>query len=109
MQTYLTTGAGALLDVIRKMRVVLETYCRTTYPGYFNTNDWLGDIVRKIREGGATHPAQALYDEFDQINGYTSQYHHGEDVADSTPDHIDPAELTGFTRRTLRIVNALQA
>ena len=109
LQTYLTTGAGGLLDIIRKMRVVLETHCRTTYPGSFLANDWLGDMVRKIREGGDAHPAQALYDELDQINGYTSQYHHGENMADATPDQIDPTELTGFTRRTLRIVNALQA
>lgn len=109
LQTYLTTGAGSLIDTIRKMRVVLETHCRTTYPSSFLANDWLGDMVRKIREGGATHPAQALYDELDQINGYTSQYHHGEDMTDATPDQIDPTELTGFTRRTLRIVNALQA
>jgi hypothetical protein len=109
LQTYLTTGAGRLLDIVRKMRVVLETHCRTTYPGSFLAGDWLGDMVRKIREGGDAHPAQALYDELDQINGYTSQYHHGENMADATPDQIDPSELTGFTRRTLRIVNALQA
>jgi len=109
LQTYLTTGAGGLLDIIRKMRVVLETHCRTSYPGRFLADDWLGDMVRKIREGGDAHPAQALYDELDQINGYTSQYHHGENMADATPDQIDPTELTGFTRRTLRIVNALQA
>lgn len=109
LQTYLTSGAGGLLDIIRKMRVVLETHCRTTYPGSFLAKDWLGDMVRKIREGGDAHPAQALYDELDQINGYTSQYHHGENMADATPDQIDPTELTGFTKRTLRIVNALQA
>ncbi len=109
LQAYLTTGAGGLLDIVRKMRVVLETFCRTTYPSSFASNDWLGDMARKIRDGGATHPAHALYDELDQINGYTAQYHHGEDVADSTPDQIDPTELTGFVRRTLRIVNALQA
>lgn len=109
LQTYLTTGAGAAVDIIRKMRVVLETYCQTTYPGSFLATDWLGDIVRKIRAGGLTHPAQALYDELDQINAYTSQYHHGEDMADATPDGIDPNELTGFAKRTLRIVNALQA
>ncbi|MEI5689101.1 AAA family ATPase [Sphingomonas kyungheensis] len=109
LQTFLTTGAGKLHDLIRKMRVVLETYCRTTYPAYFLSTDWLGDIVRKIREGGGTHPAHALYDELDQINGYTSQYHHGENVGDATPDQIDPTELTGFVRRTLRQVNALQA
>lgn len=30
-------------------------------------------------------------------------------MTDATPDQLDPTELTGFTRRTLRIVNALQA
>jgi wobble nucleotide-excising tRNase len=109
LQTYLTSGAGNALDVIRKMRVVLETYCRTTYPASFAAEDWLGDIVRKIREVGGTHPAQALYDELDQLNDYTKQYHHGENVDDATPDQIDPTELTGYVRRTLKIVNALQA
>ncbi|MEP9357079.1 hypothetical protein ABLE93_26590 [Xanthobacter sp. KR7-65] len=50
---------------------------------------------RKPRSGGAKR--------------YTSQYHHGENMADATPDQIDPTELTGFTKRTLCIVNALQA
>ncbi len=110
LQTYLTTGAGKLLDLIRKMRVVLETHCWTTYPTSFLAGqDWLGEIARKIREGGDQHPARDLYDQLDQINDYTGQYYHGEDVADATPDHIDPQELTGYVRRTLRIVNALQA
>ena len=109
LQTFIATGAGALLDLVRKMRVVLETYARTTYPANFEAADWLGDIVRKIRDGGDAHPAAALYDELDQINDYTKQYHHGEDVADTTPAQIDSAELTWFARRTLRVVNALQA
>lgn len=110
LQTFLTTGAGRHLDLIRKMRVVLETYCRTTYPASFqSTNEWLGDMVRQIRVGGEQHPARDLYDDLDQINDYTSHYHHGEDITDATPDDIDPTELTGYVRRTLRLVNALQA
>jgi len=110
LQTFITSGAGNLLDLIRKMRVVLETYCWTTYPSSFQAGqDWLGEIVRKIREGGDEHPARPLYDELDQINDYTVQYYHGEDVADVTPDQIDSTELTGYARRTLRIVNASQA
>jgi wobble nucleotide-excising tRNase len=109
LQTYVTNGSGAVIDIVRKMRVVLETFCRTTYPSSFNSNDWLGDMVGKIRTGGGLHPAHALYDELDQINDYTSQYHHGENMEDATPDQIDPTELSGFARRTLRIVNALQA
>lgn len=108
LQTFLATSAGKPLDVIKKMRVVLETHCRVIYPGYFQQVDWLGDIVRKIREGGAAHPGVSLYDDLDQINDYTKQYHHGDDGADDIPDQIDPTELTGFVRQTLRIVNALQ-
>jgi hypothetical protein len=44
-----------------------------------------------------------------QINSHTSQYRHGEDVTEVTPDQIDPSELTCVSRRTLRIVNAIQA
>jgi len=45
-------------------------------------------MVRKIREGGDGHPAAALYDELDQVNDYTAQYHHGENIADATPDQL---------------------
>lgn len=110
LHTYVTTGAGKYINLIRKMRVVLETYCWTTYPTCFQANrDWLGEIVRKIREEGDQHPAHALYDELDQINDYTAEHHHGEDMTSVTPDQIDPQELTGYVRRTLKIVNALQA
>jgi wobble nucleotide-excising tRNase len=109
LQLFSSTGAGGLLDLVRKMRVVLETYLRTTYRSSFQDNDWLGDMVGKIRGGGASHPAAALYDELDQINDYTAQYHHGENMRDSTPDQIDSTALTGYVRRTLRIINALQA
>ena len=74
-----------------------------TYPASFlAAQDWLGEIARKIREGGDQHPAKDLYNQIDQINDYTSQYYHGEDVADVTPDQIDPSELTGYVRRTLK-------
>lgn len=107
--TYVDTGAGKRIDIIRKMRTVLETYCRTTYPGSFLNDDNLGDILGKIRSSGTAHPAAPLYDRLSQINDYTVQYHHGEDVTDATPDQIDPRELAGYARRTLKIANALQA
>jgi hypothetical protein len=69
----------------------------------------LGEIVRKIREGGAEHVAADLYDELDQINDYTTQYYHGEDISDVTPDEIDGRELAGYVKRTLRVINSLQA
>lgn len=109
LQAYHTNGVGQHIDIIRKMRAVLETYMRTTYLVNFDDADWLGDIVRKIREGEQAHPAWPLYNELNEINDYTAQYHHGENVADTTPDAIDSTELRGFSKRTLRIVNAMQA
>jgi wobble nucleotide-excising tRNase len=109
LQSYVATRAGAHIDVIRKMRVVLETYMRSTYSADFGDVDYLGEIVGKIRKGATEHPAAALYDELNGINDYTAPYHHGENVADATPDVIDATELFGFVRKTLRIVNALQA
>lgn len=110
LQAYFTAGAGEALDVIRKMRVVLETYCWSTFPASFVADhDWLGTILEKIRHGGPAHPAVALYEAMDRINGYTARYAHGENVDDAVPDQIDGRELAGFVKMTLRLVNALQA
>jgi hypothetical protein len=109
LQAYVTTGAGKDRDIVRKMRIVLETYCRSTYSGSFEPDDRLGAMVEKIKKAGDQHPAWALVEELGQINEYSRDHHHGEDPQDGTSDLIDAQELTGFVKRTLRLVNALQA
>ena len=109
LQTYLSVGEGEPLDVVKKMRIVLEAHCRTTYPAYFGESDWLGDIVKKIWEAGGAHPAADLLEHLEPINDYTSPYHHAERRGQAIPDLIDPIELMGYVKRTLAIVNALQA
>jgi wobble nucleotide-excising tRNase len=109
LQAYVTTGAGKDRDMIRKMRVILETHCRSTYPGSFAPDDRLGGMVEKIKKAGDQHPAWALADELEQINEYSRDHHHGEDPQDGSPDTIDPQELTGYVKRTLRLANNLQA
>lgn len=108
LQAYCTTGAGEHIDLVRKMRTILETYMRATYPANFDDDDNLGEIVGKIRAGDASHPAKSLCDKLNEINDYTIQYHHGANLFDTTPDNIDPIELKGFARRTLKIVMAFQ-
>jgi len=66
-------------------------------------------MVEKIKKAGDQHPAWALADELDQINEYTRDHHHGEDPQDGSLDAIDPQELLGYVKRTLRIANNLQA
>jgi wobble nucleotide-excising tRNase len=109
LQSYMATGAGKDRDIIKKMRIVLETHCRSTYAGSFAPDDRLGSMVEKIKKAGDQHPAWAIVDELEQINDYSRDHHHGEDPQDGSSDLIDTQELTGFVKRTLRIVNNLQA
>jgi hypothetical protein len=109
LQAYVTTGAGKDRDIVRKVRIVLETYCRSTFSGSFQADDRLGGMVEKIKKAGHQHPAWALVDELELINEYSRDHHHGEDPKDGTSDMIDAQELSGFVKRTLRLVNNLQA
>ena len=109
LQAYAMSGTGKDRDIIKKMRVVLETYCRATYTGSFASDDRLGGMVGKVQKQGDTHPAWAVVDELEQINDYSRDHHHGEDPGDGSADLIDQTELTGFVKRTLRLVNNLQA
>lgn len=101
------TGVGKLRDIVTKMRSVVETYCTFTYPGFFDSDDTLSGIVEKIRNSGEQHPACALLDELDDIHNY-SWDHCRDDAPDSdAAEPIDIIELTGYVRRTLKIVKAI--
>ncbi|MFC1672594.1 AAA family ATPase [Pseudomonadota bacterium] len=108
LQEFVSNRSGKANDIIKKVRVVLETYCRSTYSASFKGDDNLGGIIKNIREGGEEHPAHPILDELDQINDYTCDHHHGEDPEnDDDTDQIDLDELTGYVRRSLRIANAM--
>lgn len=106
LQLYLTKREGDPLDVVKKMRIVLEAYCRSAYMGYFDAKDNLGEIVRKIREKGTSHPADSICDELDCINSYSCGFHHGPSVLNDgdTVDSIDATELAGLVGRTLKVI-----
>jgi hypothetical protein len=101
------TGLGRQRDIAAKMRFVIETYCTWTYPGFFGSDDTLASIVEKIRSTGEQHPACALLDELDDIHDYSRDYLRGDDPAGDATEVLDIKELTGFVRRTLKIVNAI--
>jgi len=100
------SGAGEPRDIIKKMRVVCETHFRKSYPGYFDSQDNCGAILRKIREAGDSHPAKDKYQDLEEINSYTQDYHHGEDAKGQSEPPLDKMELTGFVDRALTLVNA---
>ena len=101
------TGVGRPQDIVTKMRFVLETYCTFTYPSFFGSDDTLSSIVEKIRNAGKQHPACALLDELDDIHNFS--WNHCRDDAPNrdVAEPLDVKELTGYVRRTLKIVKAI--
>ena len=110
LQSFIHTGAGDPIDIIRKIRGVLESYLWTTYPRSFVAgHDELGVMLGKIRKAGDSHPAASLYDRLEPLNDYSREYHHGENPVEVASEQIDVKELAGHAKETLRIVNAIQA
>lgn len=104
--SFCNTGAGRPRDIVRKMRIVIETYCTATYPDSFDSDDTLMSIVAKIRTTGEQHPACALLDELDDIHAYSHDYERGNASAADDAEQFDARKLTTFVLRTLKIVGA---
>lgn len=92
--------------VAGSIRPFLEGMLRNHFPGQFQQNEWLGDMIAKIRaaEGnsGLQH-AKADLQELEAINGYSKKYHHQQNPNDDT-EPINDDELHGYVKRTLRLV-----
>jgi wobble nucleotide-excising tRNase len=109
LQKYCDTGEGDPRQIVRRIRPVVEGYCRKAHPVDFDGRATLGAIIGKIREVGADHPLHVLLDELNELNIYSRRYHHpdGPEPAGAVAEPIDNTELTGYTRRTLRIAGCL--
>jgi wobble nucleotide-excising tRNase len=106
LQRFLSLGQGNPMDVIQKLRPVLEAFCSTLYPTQFGEQETLGSIVGKIRTSGAAHPLSSVVEDFDELNMYCRRYHHGENPNAAT-EPVDDAELQGYVRRALKLVGCL--
>lgn len=99
-------GQGDPQDIIRRIRPVLESYCRQAYPAYFGAQQTLGEIVRIIREAGESHPLYSSLALLEDLNHYTRPFHHGESPG-RPEQHIDREALRGNVEKTLKFVGAL--
>jgi len=96
-----------LKEVADTIRVILEEYLRLKFPKAWAENDWLGEMIGKIREAQAGTPlslCQPLTEELGYINTYSQRFHHGGigEMAD-VPDSI---ELRTYVDRTLKVIHA---
>jgi hypothetical protein len=101
------TGVGNPRGIVTKMRFVLESYCTFTYPSFFDSDETLSSVVEKIRNAGKQHPACALLDQLDDIHNYSWDHCRDDAPNRAVADSLDVTELTGYVRRTLKIVKAI--
>ncbi len=101
---YLQQGSKELRDIARKIRPVLEGYCRYRFPGQFDDCGWLADMIDKIRLKGTVHQLYSLVNEVEAIKDFSKKYHHDTNGPKADTELIDDGELEGFVKRTLTIV-----
>lgn len=106
LQRFYSLGEGQGMDIIQKIRPVLEGFCRNLYPAQFGDQEMMGAIIGKIRDVGTAHPLFPIVDDLDELNLYCRRYHHGENPNAAT-EIIDAAELQTYVKRTLKIVGGL--
>ncbi len=99
---YLSDGSGDEGEIIKKLRIVLEGYCKLAYPRHFGNNDALGSIVEKIKEIGGGHILWELHEELEEINEYCRRYHH-DDGQPRDGVLIDSGELQDYVEKSLKI------
>ena len=102
LAAYYNAGEGVPREIVRKLRPVLETFCRTIRPEEF-ASEMLGGIVRRVRDAGPSHVFYNVVDNMDEINVYTRRYHHG-DNPNADQEQISDGELHGFAKKTLAII-----
>jgi wobble nucleotide-excising tRNase len=99
---YYHDAGGVPLDVVQKIRPVLESWCKILGPGLLAEADTLGVIVGKIRTDGQGHQLFALADALEDLNDYTKRYHHG-DNPNAATEPLSETELQGKVGLTLEL------
>lgn len=96
-----------LKEVADTLRIILEEYLRLKFPKAWADNDWLGDMIRKIREaqtGTSLSHCQPLVEELAHINTYSQRFHHG--GTGEVADEPEARELKTYVDRTLKVIHA---
>lgn len=97
---------GDAADIAPYVRRVLETHYRGAYSAYFDPDDNLGPMIRRIRDHGVRHPCWDHLEKLDACDVGTRDEHHGDDptIVSSTP--VDTDDLRATVRECLELINA---
>jgi wobble nucleotide-excising tRNase len=106
LQRFLHHADGDPYLVAPAIRRLLESYLRMKQPSAFKPTEWLGDMIKAIRQaaaGSPLHDAQHLLEDLIAINEYSQHFHHGEGTQATAPT-INNDELRTYIRQTLDFV-----
>ncbi len=105
LRAFLERGGGKPIDIVRKIRPVLEAAFRRAYPEIVTSTMMLGKILEIARRGqGPLGKWSAVLEE---LNEYTRQYHHGEDTHDGEWPPIDSRELRSQVQKALAMAGPI--
>jgi len=103
LSSYTVNGGTDRKAIIVRIRPVMEGYLRHRFPGHFQDNHWLGDMINVIRNAGDTHPMFNAVPELTAINDYSKKYHHDTNPGKADTETLDDGELKTFVKRTLAV------
>ncbi len=103
LQNYLTNSVGNELDIIRKLRPLLETHLRKNYPNLASGSANIAGFLSNIENLNDAHPLKDQIQRIHGINNFTKIYHHGNEI-NRRNESIDPGELKTFVKQTLEII-----
>jgi wobble nucleotide-excising tRNase len=111
MHNFLDNGINSDFDkreIMRCIRPSLEGIFRIKFFNHFKAFDWLGDMIKDIREsknGEPTYHLKKHLDDLNDLNDYSKAYHH------SNPNHlevpINTEELRNYVIRTLQLIKSI--
>ncbi|MGG4553042.1 AAA family ATPase [Paenibacillus humicus] len=97
-----------LRSVAMSIRPLIEGNLRIRFPEDFNSNEWLGDFIKKVRTATKEPLLQMTSHlvDLEEINDYSKRFHHDRDPY-SQPEPINEIELEAYVKRTLNLIQGV--
>lgn len=112
LNEYLTNGADDEFkkrEVIRCIRPIIEGILRIKYFNVIKRDEWLGDMINKIRNsssGDRLFKLKNILDDIIEVNNYSKEFHHS-DSSNPWGDIILDEELRLYVNKTLSLIDTI--
>ena len=107
MKNFSEKGVGDTKDVARCVRPVLEYYLRMRFPEEFETTEWLGNFIEKIRNADSKSRLvkfKGSLDELSDINEFSKKYHHNDPNSETNLQKLNDSMLRPWVNRTIEFI-----